>query len=72
MAITSATFHSLNYSNSSRKYSVKLECVVGEGKTSLYESGFVWDNSGDAAEAGARAVNYLAENGVLPDMTKQW
>lgn len=72
MAITSATFHSLNYSNSARKYSVKLECVVGEGKTSFYESASVWDNSGDAAEAGLRAVNYLAENGVLPDMSKKW
>jgi hypothetical protein len=72
MAITSATFTGLNYSVGSRKFSVKLDLEVGAGKVSKFESAPVWENSGDAAEAGQRAVNYLAENGVLPDMSKKW
>lgn len=72
MAITSAKFAGLNYSVSSRKYSVKLELEVGAGKAAQFESAFIWEDSSAAASAGERAVTHLAENGVLPDMTKKW
>lgn len=72
MAITSAKFASLNYSVGMRKYSVILDLEVGAGMTSKFESAPVWEDSGEAAEAGERAVRYLAENGVLPDMTRKW
>ena len=72
MAITSATFAGLNYNSGARKFPVKLDLEVGAGKVSQFESAPVWSDSGDAAAAAQRAIEYLAENGVLPDMTKQW
>lgn len=72
MAITSATFAGLNYNSGARKFSVVLNLEVGEGKNSKFESAAVWEDSGDAAAAAQRAVDFLAENGVLPDMTKKW
>lgn len=72
MAFTSAKFAGLNYSPGARKYSVKLELGVADGKTSIHESAAVWDSSGDAAAAGDRAVDYFNTYGILPDMYNKW
>ncbi len=72
MAITSAKFAGLNYNVGVRKYSVKLDLEVGASSTSKFESAAVWEDSGEAAQAGERAVTYLVENGVLPDMSQKW
>jgi len=72
MAFTSAKFMGLNYSVSSRKYSVKLQLEVADGKSSIHESAAVWDSSGDAAEAADRAIAYLYTYGILPDMYNKW
>jgi hypothetical protein len=72
MAIKSAKFVGLNYNVGSRKYSVKLELEVGDGKTSVHESAAVWDSSGDAAEAAERAIAYFYTYAILPDMNNKW
>ncbi len=72
MAFTSAKFMGLNYSAGARKYSVKLQLEVADGKTSIHESAAVWDSSGDAAEAANRAIDYFNTYGILPDMYNKW
>ena len=72
MAITSARVSGISFKAGIRKYSVTLDLEVAEGVYSKHESAPVWEDSGDAAQAGERAVKHLAENGVLPDMSVKW